>query len=68
MIIERTDDEIIIRISKNIDTDELQRIINFLNYKETTANSKARQMDVDKLSSEVNKQWWAKNKLRFLKS
>lgn len=68
MIIERTNDEIIIRISKNIDTDELQRIINFLNYKEATTNSKARQKDVDKLSSEVNKQWWKKNKHRFLKS
>jgi len=68
MIIERTNDEIIIRISKNIDTDELQRIINFLNYKETTANSKARQKDVDKLSSEVNKQWWERNKDKFLKS
>ncbi len=68
MIIERTNDEIIIRILKNIVTDELQRIINFLNYKEATASSKTRQKDVDKLSSDVNKHWWSKHSNKFPRS
>ena len=67
MIIERRDSEIIIRIPGNVDTDGLQRIIDFLNYRESTVNSKATQEEVDKFAREVNKSWWDKNKDRFLK-
>lgn len=67
MTIERTNGEIIIRISDSIDTLGIQRIIDFLNYKEATQSSKAKQEDVDKLSSEINKSWWKTNEERFLK-
>lgn len=39
MIIERTDNEIILRLPANIDPIDLQRIINYLQYKEATASS-----------------------------
>ena len=67
MTIQRTNNEIIIRLPGNIDTEGLQRLINFLTYKEATVNSKAKQNQVDKLSSEINKSWWQRNKDRFLK-
>lgn len=67
MTIERSNSEIIIRIPGNVDTEGLQRLINFLIYREATAGSKATQEEVDKLAKEVNKSWWEENKDRFLK-
>jgi hypothetical protein len=67
MTIERNNNEIIIRLPGNLDTDGLQRLIDFLIYKEATLKSQAEQKAVDQLASEVNKSWWEKNKDRFLK-
>ena len=67
MTIERANNEIIIRIPDIVDPDKLQRLINYLIYQEATSKSEAIQEDVDQLSSEVNKNWWEKNKGRFLK-
>ena len=67
MYIERTNNEIIIRLPGIINTEGLQRLVDFLTYKEITANSKAKQKDVDELASKVNRTWWTKNKKRFIK-
>lgn len=67
MVIERTKNEIIIKLSSVIDTEELQNLINYLTYREATEKSKARQEDVDKLSKDVKKGWWNKNRRRFIK-
>jgi hypothetical protein len=67
MTIERTDGEIIIRIPDSVEFSEIQRLIDFITYKEITKESKATQEDVDKLASEINKNWWEANKDRFLK-
>jgi hypothetical protein len=40
----------------------------YLIYKKATANSMAKQSDIDKLAKEVKKGWWAKNRIRFIKS
>lgn len=67
MNITRTDKEIIIRLPSNVEITGLQRLVDFLTYKEVTAGSKAKQMDVDQLASEVKKGWWANNRSRFVK-
>lgn len=67
MQIERTTDEIVIRIPSYVDTQGLQRLIDFLTYREATAKSKAKQIDVDELAAEVKKGWWDKNRSRFVK-
>jgi hypothetical protein len=66
MTIERTSDAIILRLPIDIDIDEIQRFLNYLRYKELTAKSKASQNDADALALEVNKNWWEKNKRKFL--
>ena len=66
MIIERTADAIIVRLPTNINIEEIQRFLNYLRYKEIVAKSKATQEDVDQLAHEVNKNWWEKNKSKFL--
>lgn len=67
MVIERTKDEVVIRLPSYLDVDELQNLLNYLTYREATDKSVARQDDVDKLAKEVKKGWWKKNKRRFIK-
>ena len=67
MIIERTDEEILIRIPNSVDIEGAQRIIDYIRYLEITSKSMATQDDVDILAEEVNREWWEKNKDTFLK-
>ena len=67
MLIERTKNEVIIRLPSYIDTEGLQNIIDYLTYKEATDKSQAKQEDVDKFSKEIRKGWWRKNRRRFIK-
>ena len=67
MLIERTTHEVIIRLPAYVDTEGLQRLVDYLTYKEATAKSKAKQSDVDKLAREIKKGWWTKNRSRFIK-
>jgi predicted GTPase len=67
MVIERTEDEVIIRLPAYVNTDELQQLINLLSYKEATAKSEATQEEVDELAKEVKKGWWAKNGGKHIK-
>ena len=68
MLIERTNDEIIIRLPSYVDTEGVQRLVDYLNYKEAVSKSKAKQSDVDKLAKQIKKGWWEKNKKRLIKS
>ncbi len=67
MQIERTAREVIIRLPATVDTTGLQRLIDYLTYKEATANSRATQQQVDKLATDIKKGWWKKNRNRFIK-
>jgi hypothetical protein len=64
MILERTKDEILVRLPAYVDLSELQNMLDFLQYKELTAKSEAKQSDVDKLAKDVNKSIWTKVKTR----
>jgi hypothetical protein len=67
MLIERTRKEVIIRLPSYVDTNGLQRLVDYLSYKEATSKSKAKQSDVDALAKEVKTGWWAKNRSRLIK-
>jgi hypothetical protein len=62
MILERTNKEILVRLPAYVDLIELQDMLNYLEYKENTAKSKATQKDVDELSETVNKRIWERFK------
>ncbi|MDR2495615.1 MAG: hypothetical protein LBD21_00585 [Tannerellaceae bacterium] len=66
MIVEQINDEILIRVSSDIDREDIQRIIDLFNLKEATAKSIATQEDIDNLAEEVQRGWWAANRSRFL--
>ena len=68
MVIERIEDNRIkITLSAAVDTFGLQRLIDYVNYLEAAAKSKATQEAVDQLADDVNASWWSKNKSRFTK-
>lgn len=67
MIIERTKNEVIIRLQPTVDTEELQEMANFFRYKEITSKYKTPQEEVDKFASNVNKNWYKKNRDNLLK-
>ena len=60
MILEKTSKEILLKISPNIDKYGIQRLMDYAEYLEMTANSKASQEDADKLADELNENWWKK--------
>jgi len=60
--IRRTENEVIIRLTSNINWEDLEIMIRFMQYRERVAKSKAKLADIDALMKEVNKSWWAENK------
>ena len=67
MIVERTNSQIVIKVSPYIDSFGFQRIMDYLDYLEITSKSKATQDDADKLADELNENWWKKNRKSFIK-
>lgn len=53
MIIERTNNEILVRLSPQTNTSDLQDILDYLEYKELVSKSNAKQSDIDELAKEV---------------
>lgn len=67
MIVERNNNEIVIRISSDVNIEEVQRFLNYLRCKETFSKSKATQAEADQFSQEANQKLWEKNKDLYLK-
>jgi N-acetylglutamate synthase-like GNAT family acetyltransferase len=67
MQIERTNDEILIRVASGTDLVGLQRILDYLKFREIASKSKATQKQIDELATESKSTWWKKNKDRFVK-
>lgn len=62
MIIERNKDEIVFRLSGNINIDDLQDMTDLFEFKEISKKSKATQKDVDKLVKTIKKGRWERTK------
>jgi len=60
MIIERTEKEILVRLSPNTNTSDLQDMLDFLEYRELVSKSKASDKAIEELSKEVNKSMMTK--------
>lgn len=67
MQIERTNNEILIRVAPNTDLTGLQRILDYIKFREIASKSKATQEQIDTLAKESKSTWWVKNKNRFIK-
>lgn len=67
MEIERKDNEILIRVASTTDLTGLQRILDFIRFREIASKSKLSQEQIDELAKESKASWWEKNKSRFIK-
>ena len=65
MIIERTTSEFVIRFPFAGNTEQMQDLIDYLRYKELTANYSVPQSEVDTLAREINAKWWQENCAKF---
>ncbi len=65
MIIERTKNEVIFRLSANTNIDDLQDMSDLLEFRELSNKSNATQSDVDALVKSIKKGRWAKTKARI---
>lgn len=66
MIIERVNNEIVIKLPGDINIDELQDMTDWFQYLEITRRSKAKQADVDSLVKQIKKGRWDKRKSALL--
>jgi len=66
MQIERTTDEIVIRLPAWVKIEGIENLLDYLIYSEATSKSKATQDDIDALAKEVKKGWWEQNKSRLV--
>jgi len=62
MIVERRNNEIIVRIPTDMGNDRIQTILDYLRYEELTSKSTATSEDVQNLVSEAKKGRWGKIK------
>jgi len=58
MIVERQNNEILVRFSAGIKTSRIQTILDYLRYEELTSKSKASEEDINELLVEVKKGRW----------
>ncbi len=66
MTIERTDKEILIRLSPYLNIDDIQKLLNYLTYKEATMRSQASQEDIDALVEDVKIARRLKNRISMI--
>jgi hypothetical protein len=64
MVIERTKEEVIIRLPASVDTDDLQDFLNYARYKELTSKFDMLQEEVNKLANEINVNWRKKERAK----
>jgi len=65
MIIERTTDEFVIRFPFTTNNERMQDMIDYLRFKELTADYSVIQSEVDQLAKAINRRWWEQNQSKF---
>jgi len=65
MVIERTANEFVIHVPFTADVERMQDLIDYLRYKELTANYRVEQSEVNMLAKSINRNWWQKNQSKF---
>ncbi len=67
MVIERTDQGILIKTTAPVNMKAVQKIIDYFTVLEITSRAKGTEEEAAAMADEVDKNWWAENKHRFLK-
>jgi hypothetical protein len=64
MVIERTKEEVIIRLPASVVSDDLQDFLNYARYKELSSKFDMLQEEVNKLANEINVNWRKKERAK----
>jgi hypothetical protein len=67
MVLEKTSNEVILRLPLDFDNSALQKVMNYIKYKEIIKKSKGTELQAEELARESKERWWAENKNRYLK-
>lgn len=67
MQIKRINNEILIRVSAETNLIGLQRILDYVKFREIASKSKATQEEINELASESKASWWNNNKNKVMK-
>jgi hypothetical protein len=67
MVIERTNEGILIKTTAPVNMKAVQKIIDYFNVLEITSRAQGTEEQAAALADEVNQKWWAENKGRFIK-
>ncbi|MDR0507124.1 MAG: hypothetical protein LBH32_09975 [Dysgonamonadaceae bacterium] len=63
MVIERTDNELVIRFPLNARVEQIQDLIDYLRYQELVSSHSTEQSEVDMLAREINKNYRESNQM-----
>lgn len=67
LVVERTDNAFVLRFPLDTDLQSLQKVIDYLKIKEIVKNSAGTEEEANSLADESKKDWWQRNKERFIK-
>jgi len=67
MVVERQNNEIIIRLPGSMNIDAIQKMVDYFNVMEIVSQNKGTEEQAAELAREVNKKWWTENRSRFIK-
>lgn len=66
MVIERQNEKIIIEPLSSINMNAVQKVIDYINALEIVSQNKGTEEQAAELAREVNRDWWQKNRSRFV--
>ncbi len=66
MVIERQNNEIIIRPNGSVNMDAVQKLIDYINVLEIVSENKGTEEEAAELADGIERAWWNDNKHRFL--
>jgi len=61
MVIKRTENEILIKLPLDTDVKGIQRLLDYIKFRQITAKSKATQKQIDSFTEEVKSDWNERN-------
>lgn len=68
MVIERQNQDIVIRFNASlVDMEEVQKLTSYFRFLESNAKNQGTEEESTQLAREVHKDWWNKNRSRFIK-
>ena len=67
MIVERTENEMILRLPLDIGTYYLEKITHYLKYIEANSESVYDETEINNIAEESKMRWWQENKHKFIK-